>query len=81
MNPTDKLADISFADLALEPIKEDIAPAVSGQPAAFHANTRSKTKTERRVLADRRVEIRFQADRRAGKDRRPKKSWEPGSNI
>ena len=81
MNTTDKLASLSFADLSLEPIKEDVAPAVSGQPAPFHANTRSKTKTERRVLADRRVEIRFQADRRAGKDRRPKKSWEPGSNI
>lgn len=81
MHPTDKLADISFGDLSLEPIKEDVAPAVSGQPAPVQNNGRSKNKTERRVLADRRQEIRFQADRRAGMDRRPKKSWEPGNNF
>jgi hypothetical protein len=33
------------------------------------------------VQADRRTEIRFEADRRSGLDRRPKASWEPGSNL
>lgn len=81
MNPTEK-ADLSIADWTLEPIETDealkIAPA---DPAKFHADTRNKIKTDRRVLADRRQVLRFEPDRRSGKERRPKKTWEPGKNL
>jgi len=78
MTPTDKPV-LSFANLSLEPMDTEPAPSALKGPL-FHAETRTKSK-ERRVTADRRVEIRFQDDRRSGKDRRPKKSWEPGSNL
>ena len=81
MNSTEK-GEVSFAELSLEPIEEDsvlkIGPAA---PAKFHANSRSKTRVDRRVLADRREVIRFEKDRRSGKERRPKSSWEPGKNV
>lgn len=69
----------SMGSLSLEPMDGPVAPAEVKEPAKFHANTREKI--ERRVTADRRQEFRFQADRRTGKDRRPKASWEPGSNL
>jgi hypothetical protein len=72
-------ADFTSPELSLEPMDTGpIKPVASGK-SEFHPNTRKKT--ERRVLADRREQIRFEADRRAGKDRRPKKSWEPGNNL
>lgn len=66
-------------ELSLEPIEN--APLEIGAPAdaKFHPNVRSGK--ERRQLADRRMEIRFESDRRSGRDRRAKKSWEPGSNL
>lgn len=79
MNPLDKPQPLSL-ELSLEPIADPAAAGVP-KPAPFHADTRHKVKTERRVTADRREVIRFQDDRRCGKDRRPKKSWEPGSNL
>ena len=75
MTATDK-AEISFATLSLEPIEDKGVRIATAQPALAHANTRSKTKTDRRVVADRREMIRFQEDRRSGKARRPKKSWD-----
>lgn len=79
MAPTEK-TEINFAELSLESMDEkEVAATVPTGRATFHPNTRSKT--DRRVLADRRQELRFKADRRSGLDRRPKKSWEPGSNL
>ena len=80
MTSTEK-ADVSFANLSLEPIGDEALPIAPIQPAKFHANSRSKTRTDRRVTTERRVEIRFQDDRRSGTERRPKKSWEPGNNL
>lgn len=81
MTSTDK-DEVSFAELSLEPIVEVEALKIALAPAAqFHANTRSKTRVDRRVVADRRQDIRFESDRRSGKERRPKSSWEPGKNI
>jgi hypothetical protein len=81
MNSNEK-AELSIAEWTLEPIETDtvlkIAPV---EPAKFHANTRSKIKTDRRILADRRQILRFEPDRRSGKERRPKKTWDPGKNI
>ena len=77
---TNQNFEIGLNQLALEPMDDKITAATApAAPGKFHANTRSTT--HRRMLADRRVEIRFQADRRSGKDRRPKVSWEPGSNL
>jgi len=81
MTSTEK-AESAMADWSLEPIETDevlkIAPA---EPTKFHADTRNKVKTDRRVVADRRQVLRFEPDRRSGKERRPKKGWEPGKNI
>lgn len=72
--------DIPFDQLALEPMDDKVTAATApGAPVKFHADTRCGK--ERRLLADRRQELRFQADRRSGLDRRPKKTWEPGSNL
>jgi len=77
--PTD-LPDIRFDQLALEPAPGGPAAAapVSGR-ARFNVDVRSGR--ERRLLPERRQELRFSADRRSGKDRRPRRSWEPGSNL
>ena len=72
--------DVPFDKLALEPMRDRVTAArAPGAPVKFHADTRSGK--DRRLVADRRQEIRFQADRRSGLDRRPKKTWEPGSNL
>lgn len=55
-----------------------VKAAASSERAVFHPNTRAKT--DRRVLADRRQELRMTPDRRQ-KDRRPRKTWEGGSNL
>jgi hypothetical protein len=74
------LSDLSLADASLEPLPAD-APGPSGAQgrASFKVDTRSDK--ERRLLPDRRQELRFESDRRSGKDRRPRRSWEPGSNL
>ena len=70
----------SFGNLSLEPLEgEAAAPGAPTAPVKFHANTRSKA--DRRVQADRRQMFRMDPDRRSGKSRRPKTSWEPGSNL
>ena len=69
---------LSMADWSLEPLTGESSPAAPAGPVKFHANTRSKT--DRRTLPDRRQAIRFEPDRRVA-DRRPKTSWEPGSNL
>lgn len=71
----------SFGNLSLEPLEGEAprAPDAPQAPVKFHANTRSKT--DRRVLADRRQMYRLEPDRRSGLSRRPKTSWEPGSNL
>lgn len=75
-------AELSIADWTLEPIETDQALKIAPtEPSKFHADTRHKVKTDRRVLADRRQVLRFEPDRRSGKERRPKKSWEPGKNL
>ncbi len=74
------LADLHLDGAALEPAPA-AAPAkhVSEGRASFQIDSRDGK--ERRVLADRRKELRFSADRRSGKDRRPRRTWEPGSNL
>ena len=59
-------------------IKSDRAAPAAGK-AKFTANSRSTD--ERRKGGDRREEIRFEESRRAGKDRRPRKSWAPDKNL
>ena len=78
MNSKEK-PEVSFANLALEPMHGGPLEVVTTAQPRFRADTRGKT--ARRTVADRRVELRFEPDRRSGKDRRPKASWEPGSNL
>lgn len=68
--------------LELEPLeseKNSAAPANAAGAATFHANTRCGR--ERRKRSDRREMIRFEDDRRAQKDRRPRRTWENGKNL
>ena len=79
MAPRD-LPDIRFDELALEPLANgDAAPAATPGRARFNVDLRSGK--ERRLLPDRRQELRFEADRRSGQDRRPRRGWEPGKNL
>lgn len=79
MGPDDEFAS-SFGKLSLEPLEGQAAsPEAPKAPVKFHANTRSAA--DRRVLGDRREMYRLDPDRRSGRDRRPKSSWEPGSNL
>ena len=86
MSPTEKFAELTLADLSLEPLPdpnllhyEPVKPAAD--KANFHAETRAKQVTDRRVSSERRQTLRFEAERRSGTDRRPRKTWEPGKNI
>jgi hypothetical protein len=87
MAAPDKFEDLHLSDLSLEPMPDphvmnyQPVPAPLAEKAAFHAETRNKKVADRRVNPDRRKVLRFEPDRRTGKDRRPRKSWEPGKNI
>ena len=86
MAGTDKFEDLHLSDLSLEPLPDpnllNYQPpkAQATEPKAqggLHA--RNKKVDDRRVAtADRRKVLRFEADRRSGKERRPRKGWEPG---
>ena len=83
----DKFEDLHLDDLSLEPMPDpgvlnyQPPPSAEVKKASFQAESRSKKVTERRVNPDRRKVLRFEADRRSGKDRRPHKGWEPGKNL
>jgi hypothetical protein len=87
MAAPDKFEDLHLSDLSLEPLPDP--NLLQYQPpkeavvakATAHPETRSKKITDRRINPDRRKVLRFEPDRRSGKDRRPRKSWEPGKNI
>jgi len=86
MASTEKFEELTLADLSLEPLPDDKVlkyeppKAAAGKPA-FQADSRSKKSTDRRVNGERRQTLRFEADRRSGVERRPRKSWDPGKNI
>lgn len=89
MAGTDKFEDLHLSDLSLEPLPDP--NLMNYQPAKAQAgekkvegglHARNKKVEDRRVnVADRRKVLRFEPDRRTGKDRRPRKSWDPGKNI
>lgn len=91
MAGTDKFEDLHLSDLSLEPLPDP--NLMNYQPPKAQAkasekkvegglHARNKKVEDRRVnVADRRKVLRFEPDRRAGKDRRPRKSWDPGKNI
>jgi hypothetical protein len=71
-----------FSGLSLVPLDEErpsVPASPTAGPAKFHANTRDGG--DRRVQGERRQQLRMTADRRSGKDRRPRTSWEPGKNL
>jgi hypothetical protein len=74
--------DVPFDQLSLESAADGLSPTAGAAPsgrAVFQVDTRGGR--DRRVRDERRVEFRLTADRRSGKDRRPRKSWEPGRNL
>ena len=85
MAGTDKFEDLHLSDLSLEPLPDPNllnyqvpkAQVAEAKPqGSLHA--RNKKVEDRRVNPERRKVLRFEADRRSGKERRPRKSWEPG---
>ena len=76
---TADLPHVPFDQLALEPEGLEATPAPATGRARFQFDQRSGK--ARRILPDRRQELRFSSDRRSGQDRRPRRSWEPGSNL
>ena len=78
MNTKD-LHSLNLDSLSLEPIEPSSqggAP-VSGR-ATFNTDTRGRV--DRRKGGDRRQALRFEPDRRSGKDRRPLKGWIVGKH-
>ncbi|MEO8161565.1 MAG: hypothetical protein ABI588_09105 [Arenimonas sp.] len=83
---TDKFENISLNELSLEPLPDpnllNYQPPKAGGKATFQTDARVKSTSDRRQNdSDRRNVLRFESDRRSGKERRPKKSWEPGKNL
>jgi hypothetical protein len=91
MAGNDKFEDIHLDDLSLEPLPDPglmnyqppkAKAQISEQKVFKGSEVRNKKVEDRRVnIADRRKVLRFEPDRRSGKDRRPRKSWDPGKNI
>jgi hypothetical protein len=91
MAGNDKFEDLHLDDLSLEPLPDPglmnyqppkAKAQLSDQKAFKGAEGRSKKVEDRRVnVADRRKVLRFEPDRRSGKDRRPRKTWNPANNI
>jgi len=91
MAGTDKFEDLHLSDLSLEPLPDPnlmnyqppkAQAQASEKKAVGGLHARNKKVEDRRVnVADRRKVLRFEPDRRTGKDRRPRKSWDPGKNI
>jgi hypothetical protein len=77
--PPVELSLLPTGPLSLEPEVGAEKPEASTGRARFQIDLRSGK--ERRLLPERRQELRFSADRRSGQDRRPRRSWEPGSNL
>ena len=86
MTGKDKFDELSLDDLSLEPMPDPNVlqyqpPKTKAEQPIVKMSGRNKKVTDRRTNADRRKVLRFEPDRRSGKDRRPRKSWDPGKNI
>jgi hypothetical protein len=91
MAGNDKFEDLNLEDLSLEPLPDPglmnyqppkAKAQISEQKAFKVSEVRNKKVEDRRVnVADRRKVLRFEPDRRSGKDRRPRKTWDPGKNV
>jgi len=85
MAGTDKFEDLQLSDLSLEPLPDPRAmnyqppkPSAKASTAttAPTATPRPSKSTDRRVGKERRKTLRFEADRRSGTDRRPRKGFD-----
>ena len=80
----DKSEDLSFGELSLEPLPDPhLMNFQVGNPTATNTSAKSMPRpagcTDRRDNKERRKTLRIGADRRTGKDRRPRsKGFEPG---
>ncbi|RNF86275.1 hypothetical protein EER27_02295 [Lysobacter psychrotolerans] len=63
----------SFGEWSLEPLDAPLCTTVSGK-AQFRTDVRKVG--NRRVMNERRDELRFNSDRRSGKDRRANRGWD-----
>jgi hypothetical protein len=77
MSGTGKFEDLHLDDLSLEPLPDPNLlkyepprnAAGVADKAAFQADVRNKK------------ELRFEPDRRSGKERRPRKTWDPSNSV
>jgi hypothetical protein len=88
MAGTDKFEDLQLSDLSLEPLPDPRAMnyqppkasatvnAATTATTAPSATPRPPKSTDRRVGKERRKTMRFEADRRSGEDRRPRKGFD-----
>jgi len=73
--------DLPPLEFSLEPLPES-ASKPPPTKASFQIDTRDHHQGDRRKNGERRKTIRFEADRRSGKDRRPRSNgWEQGTDI
>lgn len=74
MNTKD-VSSLNLDHLSLEPMETSpLGGAPTTGRATFNTDARGN-QTDRRKGGDRRQTLRFEQDRRSGKDRRPLKSW------
>jgi len=90
MAGTGKFEDLHLDDLSLEPLPDPnvmnyqppkAKAAAVPEKKLIQGDIRNKKGNDRRVNPERRKELRFEPDRRSGKDRRPRKTWDPARNI
>ncbi|MEO4047959.1 hypothetical protein AAFN46_12815 [Pseudomonas sp. CAU 1711] len=73
--------DLSPLEFTLEPLPQAPTQAPA-RKASFQIDTRDHQHGDRRKGGERRQTIRFEADRRSGKDRRPVSAgWDKGIDI
>ena len=85
MAGSDKFEDLHLSDLSLEPLPDPGAmnyqppkapPKTSAATTATQSAPRPSKSTDRRVGKERRKTMRFEADRRSGQDRRPRRGFD-----
>ena len=77
-----KFEDLHLDDLSLEPLPDPglldfRVPKTAAEKEIFKGELRNKKVADRRINPDRRKTPRFEANRRSGKERRPKEVWDP----
>jgi hypothetical protein len=70
---------ISLNGVSLVPLEGE--PRNHSQMNIVNSCAKARTNRDRRQNTDRRLELRFEENRRANQDRRPLNTWEKGRNL